>query len=473
MARPRGQILVLFALGLVALFTMAGLLFDGAQALVNRRQLQDAGDAAALAAVNIIQSGTTRGCSATAGPPPGSARPEVVAAAVAAVTAALPGFPAADIVVTCPADWSNFAVGVDLDRHSPGFFASVAGFNGFDVATTSQAVNGQITGLHYSIVELDPSNLGWPNGRRGCPSVLISGGPTIILEGSMQINSACTAANGGALGTNGNAATVTMYNGAIIRMVGGYVPGPLTMSPLPVTGQTAVKDPLAGLIAVPISSLPVRSASKLTLNSGMTVLLPGVYVGGISMKSSAKAVLRPGIFVMQGGGFDMGSQNEAYSVAATISTSSSATWASDCPVATCGVLLYNTGTTTTLDDVAVGAGATMKLRPYQPSADTSGVRVEEYDNLLLWQDAIPVPASNYAQPPIDLSGGGLIDISGTIYAPSAALTMGGGSGGSGGSSTNLTLQFITWDLEFHGNTAFHFYFQDALFAKPTDYGLIK
>ena len=33
--------------------------------------------------------------------------------------------------------------------------------------------------------------------------------------------------------------------------------------------------------------------------------------------------------------------------------------------------------------------------------------------------------------------------------------MGGGSGGSGG-NTNLTLQFISWDLEFRGNSAFTF-----------------
>lgn len=49
---------------------------------------------------------------------------------------------------------------------------------------------------------------------------------------------------------------------------------------------------------------------------------------------------------------------------------------------------------------------------------------------------------------------------GTVYAPSAKVRMGGNSGGSGGNPVNLTLQFISWDLEFSGNSAFHFYFRD-------------
>lgn len=51
--------------------------------------------------------------------------------------------------------------------------------------------------------------------------------------------------------------------------------------------------------------------------------------------------------------------------------------------------------------------------------------------------------------------------------------MGGTSGGSGGTELDLTLQFISWDLEFKGNIGFHFYYQSNRFPNPTDYGLIK
>jgi hypothetical protein len=76
------------------------------------------------------------------------------------------------------------------------------------------------------------------------------------------------------------------------------------------------------------------------------------------------------------------------------------------------------------------------------------------------------------QPPIALSGGGTIDISGTLYAPSAIVQMGGTSGGSGG-GVDITMQFVSWDLQFNGNIGFRFYYRSDAFAKPTDYGLIK
>jgi uncharacterized membrane protein len=79
--RARGQILPLFALSLVAILAMAALLFDGANTLVNRRQLQNAGDAAALAGANVIQTiGSVRTCSAVSGATPGAPRTDVAAA---------------------------------------------------------------------------------------------------------------------------------------------------------------------------------------------------------------------------------------------------------------------------------------------------------------------------------------------------------------------------------------------------------
>lgn len=475
--RERGQVLVVFVFALVAIFAMGTLVFDGGNALVRKRQFQDAGDAAALAAANVIQSGTKHGCSLTAGPPPGAARPEVVSAAQAAVLAALPGFDTSKIVVTCPDGWDNNAVQVDISGRSPLYFGGALGLNGFAVGTTSQAVNGQIGAFKYSVLLLDPWNQAWSNGYQGCPSGLLSGGPTVTFDGSMQIDSACPAVYGGAFGTNGNAAVVTFNNGAHIGMVGGYAPGPLLVSPGPLVGQPYVKDPLAGLPAVPVSSLPVQSNSKLTLSGAAPqVLLPGVYKGGIQMKNQAVALLRPGLYVMQGGGFAAGAGNKIYSVAAGVSTTSDSMWATDCPVTTCGVLVFNTGTTSSMGQLSIGAGATLRLRSYLPSADPNAGALTDasaYQNLLFWQDVDPVPTSGYQQPVVQLNGGGTVDIAGTVYAPSAAVQMGGGSGGGGATTTDLTLQFICWDLTLQGNSSFHFYYNSTAFAKPTDYGLIK
>jgi hypothetical protein len=467
----RGQILVLFTLALVALLAMLGLLFDGGNALALRRQLQNAGDAGALAAANLVRSLTPVGCSATEGPPPEEPQAAVVTAARAGVRASLPWIQDGAISVTCPAGWDNYAVQVDVAADARTLFGRVVGISGIRAGASSQALNGQIASSIYSIVLLDPSNPTWPSGRRGCPSLLVSGGPTITLEGSIVVDSACSAANGGAFGTNGNSATVTLSNEAKIRLVGEFVQGPLTITPAPLIHQRATRDPLAGL--TPMPTLTTVSSSKLTISGGSQTLSPGVYIGGIQMKNTAKAFLRPGIYVMKGGEFDIGAQNEVYSIVAEATSTTSATWATDCPVATCGVLIFNTaGSTTAMGQFSVGAGAAVKLRPYRYTADLTGTNQKDYDNLLFWQDANPVPTSSTSQPVVQLNGGGTVDLSGTVYAPSALVSMGGGSGGAGG-ATDVTLQFIAWDLTLQGNSTFVFRYRSELFAKPTDYGLIK
>jgi hypothetical protein len=56
-AAARGQVLVVFALGLVALLGAAGIAFDAGRFLMERRSLQNAADAAALAAANSLIRG--------------------------------------------------------------------------------------------------------------------------------------------------------------------------------------------------------------------------------------------------------------------------------------------------------------------------------------------------------------------------------------------------------------------------------
>ena len=63
----RGQVLVIFALGLVALLGAAGIAFDAGRFLMERRSLQNAADAAVLAAANsLIRGGSTADADAEA-----------------------------------------------------------------------------------------------------------------------------------------------------------------------------------------------------------------------------------------------------------------------------------------------------------------------------------------------------------------------------------------------------------------------
>lgn len=473
---PPGQVLVIFAFAFAVIMMMLALVFDGAQGVAVRRDLQNATDAAALAGANIVQAITPAGCSATPGPPPGPPQASVVEAVRASVMANLPSYDSDDIDVSCPPGWDNSEVLVSLRTTPPTFFAGVFGGGPLTVASKSGAVNGHMTGNAYSVIELDPSHLAWPNGRRGCPSFLLSGGPTARFDSAIYLNSACMAADGGALSTNGNASSLTLGGGAAIRIVGQYKPQALTITPAPLEGQKARPDPLASVVEPAATALTIRSTTKVTQNGGAILLQPGIYQGGIELKSSAKAYLRPGIYVMKGGGLQLGAQSELYSISTASTSATAANWATKCPVASCGVLILNTGTANgsgAMAQVRIAAGAIFKVRSYNPDLDTTAAKSESYRNLLIWQSATPVPSGTYEQPIVQLIGGGGVEMSGTLYTPSAKVMMGGSSGGSGGDSIDLTLQFISWDLELSGNSSFNFRYNANSFARPLDYGLVE
>jgi Flp pilus assembly protein TadG len=478
----RGQALILFVLMAMAMMFVGAILFDAAQALVYRRMLQNAADTAALSAANVLQSGENPGCSgSTGGGPPRSA---VESTADTSVAANLPTGSSVTITVTCPAGYNDGAVAVNVAGQSVSFFvrtlnlvmspsSTSAWSSGVAVSAHATAIYGGNVPGKFSVVELDPYNANWKSGAQGCPSVLFSGGPTVYFEGSVQVDSACPAANGGAMGTNGNSATLTFASGAHASLTGGFSPGPLVVSPYPWTGQPVIKDPLRTLPTVPVSSLPVRSNNAYVLNNTAAVLLPGVYKGGIQLKNTSQAYLLPGIYVIDGGGFDVGAQAGVFTINPGLTSTSVATWDNDCLKDVCGALIYIRNAVQNGDSFSVGAGGTVMLRPYTDLSDYNGTNVRFYRNLLMWQDKTPVPTSTSIQPTLTLNGGGTLNMRGTLYAPSAAVLLTGGAGGSGGNSLELTVQFISWDLQIQGNSHFNFYYRNQDFAQPIQYGLVE
>ena len=515
-ASERGQVIVVFAFALVAIVMMLALLFDGGRGLVMRRELRNASDAGAMAGANILESITPNGCSAdpTADPPVPQAA--VTTAVQQSVAANLPNYDPADIDITCPANsatgpYNNAVVRVQLTAESPTFFGSIFGIGPLVVGATSAAINGEDGSNQYSVILLNDSDLSWPQQRRGCPSFLLSGGPTVTFDSSIYIDSECTRANGGALSTNGNATTLQLGDsGPRIRMVGEYAPQALTITPAPVEGAPYRPDPLYFTLYPPppavgdneppgshdtpaftsTASLKVRKTNKYVIGQGQSsqtvVLYPGVYKGGIELRNNSVALLEPGVYVLQGGGLRLGAQTSLYSVEEGVGSTTPATWAADCEDGKCGVMIYNAGGASgsgAMGDITVAAGATFKVRSYDsaaPSAssilnDGAGTHFSDptYDHMLIWQSKSPAASDTYAQPVIHLNGGGNVAMTGTIYAPQAKINMGGTSGGSGGGSVTLTLQFIVWDLEISGNATFHFVYDGNEFVVPPDYGLIE
>jgi hypothetical protein len=500
----RGQIIIIFAVAFAAVIMMLALLFDGARGVVLRRQLQNASDAAAVAAANTFFALPVKGCSATTGPNPGAPQPQVLAAAKASVQANLPAYDVNTVNVTCVGVENN--VQVSLQDTAPRFFGAIFGGGPLTAQTRSVATNGY-GGLNaFSIVLLDPSGIDpitgenhytWPNGWRGCPSFGINGGITAVFESAVYVDSACDTAHGAAFAPNGGSATVTFNGGYAMHITGEYDPGPLTITPAPLIHQPRKPDPLSALVPPPVTGPTVR-ATKLTINGSQTaaqcaakgllggnpgcILRPGVYGGGIELKSSAEVYLLPGIYVLQDGGLSLGAQSKLFAIGLGHTSATTTTWETDCPVASCGVLIYKT-TVTSSDPVSVTAGATFMVRSYNPDADTGTnatvVSPSTYDrtqlrHLLIWQDRSPVPSSTYLQPKIQLQGGGNVLMSGAVYAPSAPVDLHGTSGGSSGTDTvDLTIQFIVWDLSLSGNSSFHFKYSANEFPAALDYGLVE
>ncbi len=133
----RGQILVLFALGLVAMIAMAGLVLDGGGAYAQRRDEQNGADFAAVAGANAYMN------------TPGSvATKEAAARSVAAQAATRNGYTDGTDGEIVTVDVTLLSAGaevkVDITKPHANTFASVIGQNSWDVGVTATAIAGVI-----------------------------------------------------------------------------------------------------------------------------------------------------------------------------------------------------------------------------------------------------------------------------------------------------------------------------------------
>ncbi len=123
----RGQIIVLFALALVALIAMVGLVLDGGSAFAQRRSEQNAADLAAMAAGNdYLVNGD---------------KPVAIAAAKA--VAAQNGYAeSATTVVTVTFQDNDTEVKVDISAPHRNNFTSIVGMSTWEVSTTATVETG-------------------------------------------------------------------------------------------------------------------------------------------------------------------------------------------------------------------------------------------------------------------------------------------------------------------------------------------
>ncbi len=424
--RSRGQVLAIFAFGLIGIVAIAALVFDIGQNLVERRKQQDASDAAALAGARFV---TEPGCKAS--PSPGNC-PDAVAAALAIAQAN--GYDPAQVTITIPPSArTNFGgypghIQVDIESERDAYFSGVLGLTDFRINAMAVAANIDGYAFPFSFLALDP---------HACKAGHAHGNGHMVVGGDVMVNSDCTSP--GALSFDGNRTVVDVagscsaagtvdYGPSSTVVCGSTAPAsPPISDPLsglegPLIGGSAVPDPPAAMVisgtdlrrapnGCPGSTSPSTAASpagcRIQSRSNVVRLYPGVYYGGLSIHEQTSSgnltvYLEPGIYVMAGGGFEVGGSLELRSVGTGGTTYGG------------GVMIYNTDGPT----CASGGGNCIRAVDFQNTAGGNvrlhGYLGNVYTGILVYQER-----AASGQPTFGIEGNSSNTFEGTFYLPNA------------------------------------------------------
>jgi hypothetical protein len=380
------------ALCLIGVIGVVAIAVDGGVLLTEKRHAQAVADAAAMAA----SSDLLQNYAAYQGLDPNG-----TAKASALATAAANGYTndgvTSTVTVNIPPKSGDYAgkagyAEVLVQFNESRSFSKIFASGAIPVCARSVGVGKVISNPTAGILLLDPTG----------PGALTFSGKSVGLMGSpVVVNSS----NSQAVSGSGQAT----LGAPEFDITGGYnLSGGSKMLGTIKTGQAPTPDPLASLPTPDPSNMPLQSSTKFSIQSGTYTLSPGVYQGGISISSSANVTLLPGVYYMQGGGFQI----------------------SGGPVVMGnGVMIYNLPGGNS-DTVSISGQATVKLSP-----PTSGT----YEGLTFFQDR----SSNVGA---DMTGGSTTNIYGSFYFAGATLKVVGNS-----STAVIGSQYISKDLTLSGN----------------------
>jgi hypothetical protein len=322
----RGQILVLFAGGLVTVMLVAALAFDVGMMLVERRAQQNTADAAALHAARYVID-----------------EPYGVVEARAKDLALNNGYgddPTETVTVHIPPVSGSYAglpgfVEVEIDATRPSIFGGILGRAGWPVGVFAVAGNQQGVTISFGMLSLN---------RTACNAIQVTGGGSVISAASIHSSSSGAECPGDPVGflRNGNG-TIQVPEGAFCRSAGELLSGNNgSMNCEPVENSFGLPDPLLSLqapakpgLAAPLQQRPTdtqvdvpdycpgatdprRQPSEANprtcvLGNGpgqagrRWILRPGLYPGGIDVGGNVTAYLLPGTYWIGGGGFKISS----------------------------------------------------------------------------------------------------------------------------------------------------------------------
>jgi hypothetical protein len=410
-----GIVAVLIAFCLVVILAMAAISLDGGTILAERQRAQAAADAAASAAAADLFYHYWANLGAD---PSGTAAASAFSTAAAnaytndgvnsIVTVNIP--PASGRYAGLPS-YAEVLVQYNLQRGFSNIFSRAP------IPIHARAVSrGTATAFQVGILCLDPTLKGSLNSQ--------GGGTVTIQNASIIVDS-----NNSSAAIAGGGGSMTAPN---FRITGGdTTSGGGTFSGTIFTGVVPTPDPLAGVPAPDPATLPLQSKKKINLQNGTTDLQPGVYVGGIQATSTASINLAPGIYYMDGGGFQFTS---AGSLEAD------------------GVMIYNAPKNSS-DAVTINGSGPLNL-----SGPTSGI----YKGLTVFVDRTQ-------DVPVNVQGNGSQTvISGTFYDAGGLISLAGNGG-----VTNMQSQFICRAMNITGNGSINISWNPQLIAQTRFVGLVE
>jgi hypothetical protein len=440
----------MFVGGLFALLIVAALAFDVGMMLVERRDQQNAADAAALAGARYVLTS------------PGDA--ETAARRIALEN----GFDDADssevVNVYIPAIHGRYAglpgfIEVQIEGTRPSIFGGVIGRATWPVGAFAVATNAQHLTFPFSMLALDPTE---------CKAIAVSGGGVVVAYANIQSNSSGADCGGIGFSRTGGSTIDVIADSATCRSVGTIQDqGSGSMTCTAAENSFALPDPLRDLPApakpplappmfyagtdTPPPDIPKNcpggtpapneaspATCKIPASGGPAndpwILYPGLYPGGLEVDADRTAYLMPGIYWIGGGGIDIGGGGSIVTIETETDAKpnvADATWGG-------GVLIYNSKLPASAGgEIHLNSNAaTMKLQAFNvPDTDPDAI----YNDIVIFQDRTVLT-------PVTLNGSSSItEVEGIIYVPGGQIKLNGNGG------TLVVDQIIANTFDINGN----------------------
>ena len=406
----------MFALVAVGLMLAAAMAIDVGMVLLERRDQQNAADAAALAGAREL---------------PNSSTARTKARSVASENGFTQGVGSATVAVGA----TSTRVVVSIRRPLTSYFATLAGIANWQVGATAVAISLTDQPPFAALTALNPHE---------CGALSISGTGVVNSYGDVQVNSDCPTH---ALKISGQGNLDLNHDGLACWVVGGYSisgkaegeycdpPQPGVPIPFPINGMpenTATPTPPLQIAGTPIAipdgcpgttgysdTSPKACQFNSSYKNTTWRLYPGYYPGGLKLQDGTY-YMEPGIYHLAGGGFTVtGSGTTAVSVEA-----GGVPPAGTPPPPSGGILLFNT-THPRANSGPInigGSNGTFNFHPLGGLEDECSGESEGWNRYLIFQD----PAITAE---VSINGGSNeMQARGLIVAPTANVKLNGGSG---------------------------------------------